>query len=235
MAPKTLAISKESFKLGSYLLFSIALIVCLVTLHRYIISEKARYMEDLVQDFNLTFRLKNDALPLNRVKNDVIEIVRRSVIDAANLPYTKHQQIYFISDQSTLYYELDPTWFKRAVDNLIMNSIIHNPSDTTVTIKVENNKIFNLDSPSPLFYITIQDNGVGMTKLTQEHLFDRYYRGTNTNESHSGTGLGMIIAKQLIQAHKGSIYVESKLGEGTKITLSFFGKLHTSPKKVEQI
>ncbi|MGE7676352.1 sensor histidine kinase [Lysinibacillus sp. NPDC094403] len=187
-----------------------------------IISDKAKYMEDLVQDFNLTFRLKNEALPLKRINNDVIEIVRRSVIDAANLPFTQNQQLNFISNQSILYYELDPNWFKRAIDNLIMNSIIHNPRDTTVNIEVKSNEMVNLDRSSPVFYIIIQDNGVGMTTSTQEHLFDRYYRGTNTEQSYSGTGLGMVIAKQLIQAHNGEIFIESELGKGTKITLSFF-------------
>ncbi|WP_101933185.1 sensor histidine kinase [Virgibacillus dokdonensis] len=54
---------------------------------------------------------------------------------------------------------------------------------------------------------------------TVNHLFTRYYRGTNTTETDSGTGLGMAISKQLIALHNGSIRVQSKPGEGTVIRI----------------
>lgn len=52
-----------------------------------------------------------------------------------------------------------------------------------------------------------------------ERLFDRYYRGTNTEQSSSGTGLGLAIAKQVVEAHGGRIELESRLGEGTCIRI----------------
>mgnify|MGYP000932160775 FL=1 len=63
--------------------------------------------------------------------------------------------------------------------------------------------------------ITIKDDGIGMDKETLGKLFQRYYRGTNTKESGSGTGLGMAITKQLIQLHDGSINVKSEPEKGT--------------------
>jgi len=52
-------------------------------------------------------------------------------------------------------------------------------------------------------------------------LFQRYYRGTNTDEKAEGTGLGMAIAKQIIEAHNGEIHVESQRNAGTMITIVF--------------
>jgi len=49
-----------------------------------------------------------------------------------------------------------------------------------------------------------------------KHIFDRYYRGTNTGESHKGSGLGMAIAKDIVKAHGGDIKISSTLGSGTK-------------------
>lgn len=59
-----------------------------------------------------------------------------------------------------------------------------------------------------------------MDEQTQQHLFDRYFRGTNTNDQNEkSSGLGMAIAKQLIEAHNGSITVESELEMGTKFII----------------
>lgn len=54
-----------------------------------------------------------------------------------------------------------------------------------------------------------------------EKLFERYYRGTNSAVNVKGSGLGMAIAKQIIEAHEGNIYVESNLNLGTSITIEF--------------
>lgn len=54
-----------------------------------------------------------------------------------------------------------------------------------------------------------------------DRLFERYYRGTNAELKTEGTGLGMAIAKQIIETHGGSIYVESEIGKGTCIVIRF--------------
>ena len=52
-----------------------------------------------------------------------------------------------------------------------------------------------------------------------ENIFDRYYRGTNTGEAHRGSGLGMSIVKQIVNAHNGDIKINSILGKGTDIEI----------------
>lgn len=69
--------------------------------------------------------------------------------------------------------------------------------------------------------LIIGDNGKGMTAVEIEQLFERYYRGTNTETNTGGTGLGMAIAKQIIDIHGGNIIVESEPGKGTHITIDF--------------
>ena len=53
-----------------------------------------------------------------------------------------------------------------------------------------------------------------------QHIFERYYRGTNTTSSIEGSGLGMAISKQIIDAHSGSTSIESTIGEGTTINIA---------------
>ncbi|WP_259392219.1 HAMP domain-containing sensor histidine kinase [Paenibacillus thiaminolyticus] len=63
------------------------------------------------------------------------------------------------------------------------------------------------------------DNGVGMPAHTVEHLFQQYCRGTTTDSSSDGTGLGMAIVYKLIQAHDGTITVESEPSQGTSFDI----------------
>jgi two-component system, OmpR family, sensor kinase len=68
--------------------------------------------------------------------------------------------------------------------------------------------------------MTVCDDGRGMDAATLERLFDRYYRGTATGEGADGSGLGMAIAKQIVEAHGGTVAVESAPGSGTKVRVS---------------
>ena len=61
-----------------------------------------------------------------------------------------------------------------------------------------------------------------MSKEEVAHLFERYYRGTNTQRKPEGTGLGMAIAKQIISLHEGNIEVFSEVGNGTKFKITFY-------------
>lgn len=93
-----------------------------------------------------------------------------------------------------------------------MNAVKYNPKGTTITITTQTLE-------ERLVIITIEDNGIGMDDETLDNLFDRYYRGTNTTDSSTGTGLGMAITKQLVKLHGGSIKVHSDVGMGTKVRI----------------
>ena len=69
--------------------------------------------------------------------------------------------------------------------------------------------------------ILVSDNGKGMTAEEMEHLFDRYYRGTNTEQETEGTGLGLAIAKNIVELHGGLIAVSSIPGIGTTFQIDF--------------
>jgi signal transduction histidine kinase len=186
-------------------------------IHQYaeVIREKANYMENLINDLNLTFRLKNDALPLQRKPFNLVELVRRAVIGIMNDPRAEQVEILFETAKETIIYPVDVKWLKRALTNLLVNSVVHNPAGTQIVVRIEQNPV------DDQVLIIIEDNGVGMDQKTLTHLFDRYYRGTNTKHLETGTGLGMAIADQLVKAHDGRIEIDSTLGRGTKICLCF--------------
>lgn len=186
-----------------------------------IIVEKSVHMEGLIEDLGLAFRLKNEGIPLVRVPMNVVEVVRRVVIDVVNRPDMEERDVSFQTKTAHVVYPLDEKWFARALDNLLWNAVVHNPSDTKICVELD------VDMPPegksyPGLCIQVRDDGIGMDEQTIQHLFDRYYRGTNTSEKHSkGSGLGCAIAKQLIEAHGGTVHVESELGQGTVFIIKF--------------
>ena len=98
----------------------------------------------------------------------------------------------------------------RCIENLIYSALIHNDKEIEVIVRLEK-------LPDHIL-IEIEDNGRGMTEEELDQLFNRYYRGSNT-DNYKGTGLGMSIAKEVIEAHNGEIQVESEVDEGTKIRI----------------
>lgn len=71
------------------------------------------------------------------------------------------------------------------------------------------------------FQVVVADNGSGMSPEVAKHLFDRYYRGTNTEQKPEGTGLGPAIAKGIVELHGGRIIVASVPGAGTTFQIDF--------------
>jgi signal transduction histidine kinase len=179
-----------------------------------IIREKADYMTGLIEDLNLTYRLKNKALPMVKKTAEIVEQVRRIVVDTVNDPGTERHVIRFQPEVASLLGQVDGKWFRRIVANVLANAVKHTPPGTNVLVSVGPNS-------GGGFVVKVADDGPGMDEETKENLFERYYRGGHTQEDASGSGLGMAIAKQLVLAHGGEIRVESEPGRGTTVAMLF--------------
>lgn len=175
-----------------------------------IIYNKSKYIKDLVDDLNLSTRLKNNTIVLDKKKINLVSLVRDIIIDILNDNRYKNKNIEFESNEDLIEVYVDSILFRRAITNLIFNSIVHNSEGTLISVEIV--KKDNIE-------IIIKDNGIGISKSDLKHIFKKYYRGTNTGEMHKGSGLGMAISKEIIEIHKGKIYVSSEIGIGTKIII----------------
>lgn len=176
-----------------------------------IIYSKSKYIKELVDELNLSTRLKNNALSLNKQNTNLVALLRNVVIDILNDSRYENRNIEFNSNIDVIEKEVDVMLLKRALTNLIFNAVVHN--NESVEVKVEIKKIDKIN-------ISIKDNGNGINTKDLKHIFDRYYRGTNTGEAHKGSGLGMAISKEIINNHGGEIQINSKLGCGTEILIT---------------
>ncbi|WP_459500679.1 ATP-binding response regulator [Bacillus sp. C1] len=178
-----------------------------------VIREKSQYMTTLIDDLSLTYQLKNNAIPSQHIQVEINQFVQKVLLQFINNPTLQNQNIEFVPSASTIHYSIEEKWFQRIIENLLANAVKHNNATTNVIVKLGQNK--------QAFTLSISDNGKGMDEKTKELLFDRYYRGTNTEENNAGTGLGLAITKQLVMAHNGTIAIESEIGKGTTITMIF--------------
>ena len=108
--------------------------------------------------------------------------------------------------------EVDEMKLTLALSNLIENGIKYNNAEGWVHV--------TLNADHQNFFVTVEDNGIGIPKEAQTRIFERFYR---VDKSHSreigGTGLGRAIARNAIIMHRGAIKVHSLEGEGTTFTV----------------
>ncbi|AKN30344.1 histidine kinase [Clostridium carboxidivorans P7] len=186
--------------------------VSLLDVKKYgeVILRNAENVEDIVENLNFTYQLKNGMLPINRSEENLVRLLKEVIINILNHPKYEERNIIFNCIEDRINFNFDNTLLRRAFTNLLYNSVIHNAPDTIIKVSVrQEDKI----------YITIEDNGKGMSEEEVKKLFERYYRGTKSSVSVKGSGLGMAIAKQIIEAHGGKINVKSKQNFGTCIQI----------------
>lgn len=178
-----------------------------------IILKNVSHVEKLLNDLKLTYQIDSGAVPYHPQEVLITRYVKEVVIDLINDPAFSKRNIEFESDGQELIVSLDPDLLRRAIQNIIINALIHNPPDTKIKISIGN-------SAASVVFISIRDNGSGMDEAEQAKLFNRYYRGTNTKEKPEGSGLGLAIAKQIVLLHGGNISVKSSPDIGTEFIIT---------------
>ncbi|KOS66212.1 histidine kinase [Lysinibacillus contaminans] len=180
-----------------------------------IIEKQSLHMQNLLDDLNLTMRLRHKQLPLQLSNINIVQFTREIVIDTLNMPQYEHANIEFDASADSITHCIDAHFMRRAIVNFLYNSLLHNAQDVEVKVHVDTNSII------------ISDNGNGIAADDLEHIFERYYRGTNT--AHTlGTGLGTAIARDIIEAHGGSVSITSKENEGTTVSIHLTTKQRES-------
>ncbi len=105
----------------------------------------------------------------------------------------------------------DAKWQVEAVTNILKNSVEHSKENSKVILSYEENKMYS--------EIVIKDNGMGMDKEDQKHIFERFYKGKNANKD--SVGIGLALAKTIVEKDNGYITVDSELGKGTTFKVRY--------------
>lgn len=181
--------------------------------YAYTILHKSQYIKTLVEDLNLSTRLQNQTIRLNKTKVNMVSLARHVLIDLINDEKYNDHNITFKYSNEVINLEADEQLMKRVFINLIINAFVHNDEDVKVKL--------DMKEEEGHVQVIIEDNGKGVAQEEQQEIFKRYYRGTHTRNKTEGSGLGLAIAHDIVKAHGGRIQVESGTGEGLKIIITF--------------
>lgn len=177
-----------------------------------VINSEADRMTRLVRDLLVLSQLDHSNQVLKPEETDIAELVSETVglmrIEAQNRSLT----LTYVQGSNTEKIMVDTDRIRQVVINILSNAIKFTPAHGTVTVlcgQQENH-----------IYIKVSDTGIGIPEKDLPMLFERFYRVDKARSREmGGTGLGLAIAKEIIEAHNGSIDVESEYGKGTTITI----------------
>jgi two-component system sensor histidine kinase BaeS len=178
-----------------------------------IMYDEAQHLSRLIDDLRTLSLADAGELTLNRRPVDPQALLERAAL--AHVPEAQRQgisiQIAATSDLPEV--EVDPGRMAQVLGNLMSNALRYTPQEGEITLSAaaDGNSV----------YLRVQDNGAGIAPEDLPYIFDRFYRGDKSRQRQSGeSGLGLAIAKSLVEAQGGSVSVESVPGEGTTFTIA---------------
>ncbi len=116
-------------------------------------------------------------------------------------------------DFGDLEVELDPVYFTTLINNLLSNAVKYCDTDPVIEIEgfTQDKKIF----------VKVADNGIGISRIDQKHVFDKFYRASSGNiHKYKGLGLGLYYVRKIAEAHEGDVTLSSKPGKGSIFTVT---------------
>ena len=168
-------------------------------------------IETLVQNLLKITKLDAGAIVLEKTTENVADMLRDVELHFAYRAKQEHKELVLSGPEEVLLF-CDRDWLTEAIDNIVKNALDHTESGDAVHItwKALPNAV----------QIAVKDNGCGIHPEDLHHIFKRFYR-SRFSQDKQGIGLGLPLAKTIVEAHSGTIEVDSELGKGTTFTMNF--------------
>lgn len=179
-----------------------------------VIIRQSSRMKDLINDLNLASKLEYDMQPLTMKRENAISIVRQVIVEFMNTNIDDKFPIDWKTADtlSACYINADKDLLKRAISNLIQNSINHNENGCVIYASI--------DDDNNTCKICIEDNGKGASDEQIDRLNNApHYMICDTNTTEQRHGLGLLIVKQIIKGHNGKILIDHSEYGGFKVVL----------------
>lgn len=187
-------------------------------------SDRDEYLSIILEESERLKRMINNILEFSKlekgkpeyhfVRSNLAEILN-AAIHELNYWFEKEKFDVVTEIDKNLFAEVDPEKMKQAISNLLSNALKYS---------IDTKKIFiRLYKTINDIRIEIEDRGIGISDDELPRIFDKFYR-IDQNESIPGTGLGLTVVKEIVEAHNGKITVTSKIGKGSKFSITLNDK-----------
>jgi PAS domain S-box-containing protein len=184
-------------------------------LHRLLanIDREADRMSTLVDDLLDLARLEAGRLRFTPIRCDLRSIAERAARSIEPLPGQRGQRLVLSLPRRAVSAVVDPDWIERALVNLLNNAHKYGHHGGTIAL--------SLTRLAREAVFAVADDGPGIPEEDQRHLFERFYRPkAETDRRSQGSGLGLPIAKAMVERHGGRIWVESRPGRGSTFRIA---------------
>jgi two-component system sensor histidine kinase ResE len=185
-----------------------------------VIYDESLRMGRLVNELLDLARMESGHIHLTLEKVELSSFMNRIIRKFQGLARDNGIQLSLGIEDEMAPVSFDPDRIEQVLTNLIDNAIRHTPIGGTVQL--------NVASEEKGFIVEVTDSGSGISEEDLPFVFERFYKADKARtRSRAGTGLGLAIAKNIIEAHRGYLSVQSKIGQGTTFTFMI-------PRKTEK-
>ncbi len=189
------------------------------------------YLDKIMTSGRHLLSLINDVLDMSRIENGKLHLEEKPCAlpeilrEMCNMihPELRKKQLEFKMDAVNIRHEnmvCDKLHLNQVLLNILSNAVKYTPQGGTVCFRAKE-KLSDKEGKA-VYEFTVSDNGIGMSEEFAKHIFEPFERERNSTASGiQGTGLGMAITKNIVDMMNGTIELESRIGEGTTVTLTF--------------
>lgn len=185
-----------------------------------LIRRNSKNLLHLVNQMLDMSKIESGKMKLNLIHRNIISYLNYLVESFHSYAETKNIQITFYSEIKEVMMDYDPEKVQHIIANLLSNAIKFTQAKGKIIIHVSESPIGLKSSNLPLLKIKVKDNGIGIKKENLSQVFNRFYQ---VDDSHTrrgdGTGIGLALAKELVELMGGTISVESEWAEGTEFNI----------------
>ncbi|MFZ5809845.1 MAG: sensor histidine kinase [Chloroflexota bacterium] len=177
-----------------------------------ILHQETLHLNRLIDDLRLLSLADAGELPLYLQSIAPSQLLERAFARHSLSAQQKGVELHLEIEENLPNIKVDVERMAQVLDNLVINSLRYTPSGGVITLRARREQ--------QRILLQVCDNGEGISPEDLPHIFDRFYRGDRSRQSSGESGLGLAIAKSLIESQGGSITVESEPGKGSVFTIS---------------
>ncbi len=172
-------------------------------------------------------KIESGNMNLKLVQADIVPFIKVNLDSFHSLSANKNIELIFYNENDQIIMDFDPEKISIIISNLLSNAIKFTPENGRIILHIKK----TIQNNFPHLILKIKDNGIGIKKKDQEHVFDRFYQVDDA--TMGGTGIGLSLTQELVLLMDGEIIVKSKLDQGTEFKIDL--PITNKAKELEKV